>query len=299
MASISTTPEKGSPSIKRQEILGTATRYVVAILAIAFAIFPVLWVISASFNPAGSMISQTFIPRNASFVNYDVLLGGDPRFPFLRWLFNSFYIATITSVLAVLITSLSAYAFSRFRFRQRRNLLLTLFLVQVFPNMLTMVALFLLLQQLGTYIPALGLNTHGGLILIYLGGVMGINVWLMKGFFDSIPREIDESAQVDGATQWQTFWMLIFPLVRPILVVVGILTFIGTYSDFLLARIMLSSNDQLTVMVGLQVFIGGQFTQNWGVFAAGGLMAAIPIVIVYLLLQDQIIGGLTQGAVKG
>jgi ABC-type maltose transport system permease subunit len=174
-----------------------------------------------------------------------------------------------------------------------------MFLVQVFPNMLTMVALFLLIQQIGTYIPVLGLNSHGGLILVYLGGVMGINVWLMKGFFDSIPRDIDESAMVDGASHWQTFWMLIFPLVRPILVVVGILTFIGTYSDFLLARILLSSNEQLTVMVGLWVFISQQFSQNWGTFAAGGLMAAIPIVVIYLLLQDQIVGGLTQGAVKG
>ncbi|MFW5940369.1 MAG: sugar ABC transporter permease [Chloroflexota bacterium] len=288
-----------APSLKRQERLAMILRYVVAAIAIAFALFPVLWVISASVNPRGSLSSQQLIPANASFENYQVLLGGDPRFPFPRWLFNSFYIATVTSVLAVLITSLSAYAFSRFRFRQRRNLLLSMFLVQVFPNMLTMVALFLLIQQLGFYIPFLGLNSHGGLILVYLGGVMGINVWLMKGFFDSIPRDIDESAMVDGASHWQSFWMLIFPLVRPILVVVGILTFVGVYSDFLIARILLSSNSQLTVMVGLWIFISQQFSQNWGVFAAGGLMAALPIVIIYLLLQDQIVGGLTQGAVKG
>jgi len=293
-----TTPNR-SPSSKRQARVGLVLRYLVAVIAIAFALFPVVWVISASFNPRGSLASQQLIPENASLENYRVLLGGDPRFPFPRWLFNSFYIATVTSVLAVLVTALSAYAFSRFRFRQRRNLLLTLFLIQVFPNMLAMVALFLLVQQLGNYIPVLGLNSHGGLILVYLGGVMGINVWLMKGFFDSIPRDIDESAMVDGATHWQTFWMLIFPLVRPILIVVGILTFIGVYSDFLLARILLSSNDQLTVMVGLWVFISQQFSQNWGVFAAGGLMTAIPIVIIYLLLQDQIVSGLTTGAVKG
>jgi len=293
-----TTPNR-SPSSKRQARVGLMLRYLVAGIAIAFALFPVIWVISASFNPRGSLASQQLIPENASFENYRVLLGGDPRFPFPRWLFNSFYIATVTSVLAVFVTALSAYAFSRFRFRQRRNLLLTLFLIQVFPNMLAMVALFLLVQQLGNYIPVLGLNSHGGLILVYLGGVMGINVWLMKGFFDSIPRDIDESAMVDGATHWQTFWMLIFPLVRPILIVVGILTFIGVYSDFLLARILLSSNDQLTVMVGLWIFISQQFSQNWGVFAAGGLMAAMPIVIIYLLLQDQIVSGLTTGAVKG
>lgn len=298
MTGITRTTDERS-SLHRQEQINMALRYVVAIITIAFALFPVIWVVSASFNPGGTLTGQTLIPQNASFANYEVLLGGDPRFPFPRWLFNSLYIATVTAVIAVLVTALSAYAFSRFRFRGRRNLLLTLFLIQVFPNTLTMVALFLLLQQLGTYIPALGINSHGGLILIYLGGVMGINVWLMKGFFDSVPREIDESAMVDGASHWQTFWMLIFPLVRPILVVVGILTFISAYSDFLLARVMLRSTDQYTLMVGLWVFISDQFSQNWGVFAAGGLMAAIPVVVIYLLLQDQIVGGLTQGAVKG
>lgn len=292
-------PRRTSPSVKRQERITAVLRVVVAALTVFFALFPVLWVISASLNPSGSLASQRLIPPNASLANYEVLVGGDSRFPFPRWLFNSLYIATVTSVLAVVVTAFSAYAFSRFRFRGRRNLLLTLFLVQVFPNTLLMVALFLILRQLGTYIPALGINTHGGLILIYLGTVMGINVWLMKGFFDSIPRDIDESAMVDGASHWQTFYLLILPLVRPILVVVGILTFIGVYSDFLLARVMLQSTNQYTVMVGLWVFISGQFSQNWGVFAAGGLMAAVPIVVIYLLLQDQIVGGLTQGSVKG
>jgi ABC-type maltose transport system permease subunit len=286
-------------SQRGQRQLGNALRYVVALIAITFALFPVIWVVSASINPSGSLASQELVPDNASVANYRVLLGGDPRFPFLRWLWNSFYLATIASILAVLITSLSAYAFSRFRFRGRRNLLLTLFLIQVFPNTLAMVALFLLLVQLGQYIPQLGVNSHGGLLLIYLGGVMGINVWLMKGFFDSIPRDIDESAMVDGASHWQTFWLLIFPLVRPILVVVGILTFIGVYGDFLIARVMLTSSDQYTVMVGLWVFIADQFSQNWGTFAAGGLMAAVPIVLIYLFLQDQIVGGLTVGSVKG
>ncbi|MDT8304646.1 MAG: sugar ABC transporter permease [Anaerolineae bacterium] len=286
-------------SQKRQRQVRLVLGYVVAVLAIAFALFPVIWVVSASINPSGSLASQELIPPNASLENYQVLLGGDPRFPFPLWMWNSFKLAAITSVLAVLITSLSAYAFSRFRFSGRRNLLLTLFLVQVFPNSLTMIALFLLLVQLGQYFPSLGVNSHGGLLLVYLGGVMGINVWLMKGFFDSIPRDIDESAMVDGASHWQIYWMLIFPLVRPILVVVGILTFIGVYGDFLIARVMLTSSEQYTVMVGLWVFIADQFSQNWGIFAAGGLMAAIPIVIIYLLLQDQIVGGLTAGSVKG
>lgn len=288
-----------SPSMKRQERLGMFLRYFVAVLAIGFAIFPVIWVFSASLDPVGGLSSQRLIPENASLDNYRLLLSGDERFPFGRWMWNSFYLATINSVLAILITSLSAYAFSRFRFTGRRNLLMAVFLVQVFPNILMMVALFLLLTQLGNYIPQLGIGSHGGLILVYLGGVMGINVWLMKGFFDSVPRDIDESAMVDGATHWQIFWMLIFPLVRPILVVVGILTFIGTYGDYLLARVLLTDPEQYTLMVGLWFFIAEQYSDNWGTFAAGGLMAALPVVIVYLLLQDQIVGGLTAGAVKG
>ena len=151
------------PSIRRQEKIATVLRYVVAVIASTFALFPVAWVISASFNARGTLSGQTLIPQSPSFENYDVLLGGDPRFPFPRWLFNSLYIATVTSVIAVLVTALSAYAFSRFRFRGRRNLLLTLFLIQVFPNTLTMVAIFLLLQQLGSHIPVLGINSHGGL----------------------------------------------------------------------------------------------------------------------------------------
>jgi ABC-type maltose transport system permease subunit len=172
-------------------------------------------------------------------------------------------------------------------------------LIQVFPSLLAMVAVFLLISQIGERIPWLGLNTHAGLIMVYLGGAMGINIWLMKGFFDTVPRAIDESAMVDGATHWQTFTQLLLPLMRPILVVVGILSFIGTYGDFVLARILLKSTEQYTLMVGLFIFTSGQFSQQWGQFTAGALMGALPIMIIYLVLQDQIVGGLTQGSVKG
>jgi ABC-type maltose transport system permease subunit len=172
-------------------------------------------------------------------------------------------------------------------------------LIQVFPNLLALVAIFLIIQQSGEIIPGVGLNTHAGLILVYLGGSMGINIWLMKGFLDTIPRAIDESAMVDGATHTQIFFNLLLPLLRPILVVIGILSFIGTYGDFVLARILLKSTEQYTVMVGLQIYTSGQFSQKWGPFSAGALIAALPIMIIYLALQDQIVGGLTQGAVKG
>ncbi|MFU8772855.1 MAG: ABC transporter permease subunit, partial [Anaerolineales bacterium] len=143
------------------------------------------------------------------------------------------------------------------------------------------------------------LNSHGGLILVYLGGQMGINIWLMKGFFDTIPRDIDESAAVDGATHWQAFWYLIFPLVRPVLAVVGVLVFVAVYNEFILANVLLRSTNQFTLMVGLYMFVTQNFAQQWGVFAAGALIGAIPIALIYILLQDYIVGGLTRGAIKG
>ncbi len=285
-------------STNRQRRILLVLRLAIAVVAIAYALFPAIWITSAALNPAGSLASQQLIPKNASLANFKELLN-DPLHPFLLWLWNSIKISLIVAITAVFMIALSAYAFSRFRFQFRENLLLAIFLVQVFPNSLTIVGLFLLLQQIGNYIPSFGLNSHGGLILVYLGWVMGINVWLMKGFFDSIPRDLDESAMVDGASHWQVFRYLILPLVRPILAVVGILTFIGTFNDFILARVLLQSTEEFTLMVGLYLFVSDQFNQNWGVFAAGALMAGVPIVVLYLLLQDQIVSGLTQGAVKG
>lgn len=299
-------PEAVFLSVQRKPIHTIALkvlRVVVIVLMLLFALFPIVWVISASFNPTGSMTSQTLIPENVESVtdllaNYDRLLN-DPQIPFWRWLANSLIIAGTSSVLIVLIAALSAYSFSRFRFKFRRNLLLSIFLIQVFPNMLAMVAIYLMLLQLGKYVPIFGLNTYGGLIMIYIGGGMALNIWLMKGFFDTVPRDIDESAMVDGATHAQIYWILIFPLVRPVLAVVGLLAFTATFNEFLLARVLLTDRESWTLMVGLFSFVEGRFSDMWGVFAAGSLLAAIPIVLLYLYLQKYIVGGLTAGAVKG
>ena len=178
-------------------------------------------------------------------------------------------------------------------------MLKAILLIQVFPGLLALVATFLMISQIGDVIPSLGLNTHASLILVYLGGAMGINIWLMKGFLDTIPRDIDESAMVEGASNWYIFTRLILPLLRPILVVIAILNYISTYGEFVLARVLLKSNEMYTLMVGLQIFAGAQFNQRWGIFAAGALIGALPIMIIYYALQDQIVGGLTVGAVKG
>jgi len=285
-------------SASLQYRIGVGLRLLLAVILIVFSVFPILWVISASLNPTGSLATQTLIPPNPGFDNYRTLLSSG-EFPFWTWFWNSLKIALITDVLSLSITTIAAYAFSRFRFRGRQTLLKAILLIQVFPALLALVATFLMISQIGDVIPAFGLNTHASLILVYLGGAMGINIWLMKGFLDTIPRDIDESAMVEGATDWQIFTRLILPLLRPILVVIAILNYIATYSEFILARVLLKGSEQYTLMVGLQVFAGAQFNQRWGVFAAGVLIGALPIMIIYLILQDQIVGGLTQGAVKG
>ena len=303
MPSLTDTYTRLSSSQKFQKRFSVAVRLVVAVILIIFSIFPVLWIISASFDNSNSLATQSLIPANAGIKNYQRLFNLDPDFSFgdlnyWVWLWNSVKISSITTVLGLSLTTMAAYAFSRLRFAGRVTMLKAILLIQVFPNLLALVSLYVLLFQAGEIVPMLGLNTHTGLIMVYLGGSMGMNIWLMKGFMDTIPRAIDESGMVDGASNWQIFTGLLLPLLRPILVVIGILSFIGTYGDFVLARILLNDVDKYTLMVGLQLFTSGQFDKKWGVFAAGALIGALPIMITYISLQDQIAGGLTAGAVK-
>ena len=298
---MSSTAMTGNEFLERQrnrrKMMGMTLRFVLIGLAIFYALFPVVWIFSVSINPGNNIIVDGVIPSGATSDFYNQLLDSD-LYPFLTWLWNSIKIATITMLISVSVSMISAYSFSRFRFSGRQATLLTVFLVQIFPNSLSIVGTFLLIEQLGDYIPELGLNAHGGIILVYLGGAMGINTWLMKGFFDSIPRELDESARIDGASHWTTLRVIIFPLVRPILAVVGILTFISAYNDYIIALTLLKDSDQQTLAVGLNLFIGDTHS-DWGLFAAGALMGAIPIVVLYLIMQDYIVGGLPSGAVKG
>lgn len=303
MSSTPVTASGGSAKSSRMTMRGrrrmdTAFRVVIALIFVVYALFPIIYVIGTSLNPSGSLQTSQIIPDNPSLSNYQKLLTSEVT-PFKKWMLNSLFVSTVTSIITVALCSLSAYSFSRFRFRSRKRLLQGLLLSQVFPNVLAMVALFLILQQIGRLYPMFGLNTLGGLILIYLGGAIGFNTWLMKGFFDTVPRDLDESAMLDGASAWQTFTTIILPLVRPVLAVIFMLSFIGTYGDYMLAKVMLTNTQKYTVAVGLSLFIGQQYGQNWGQFAAGAVMAAIPTMILFYISQSQLQGGLTSGAVKG
>ncbi|HPX16190.1 MAG TPA: ABC transporter permease subunit [Petrotogaceae bacterium] len=222
------------------------------------------------------------------------------RKPFLRWVLNSVLVALITSLLTVAMTSVAAYPFSRMRFKGRNQGLLFLMIIQMFPAVMYMVSMYGILKFVGDYVPFIGLDTMGGLIFIYLGGI-AYNMWLFKGYYDTIPDSLEESAMIDGATRFQTFIKIVLPLCLPIIAVVTILTFMGNFNEFVLAKIILQSEDKFTYAVGLQSFTAanGPFETEWGIFTAAALMGAVPMMTIFLLMQKWIVGGLTQGSVKG
>ena len=263
-----------------------------------FALFPVVFVVSSAFNQVDSLSASSIVPAQVTLDNFTGLFE-NPLTPFPTWIWNSWKVSIVASVLNVFIAALAAYAFSRFRFKGRRVGLLTLLLVQVFPQFLAFIALLLLLQQIGQVFPAVGLDTHAGLILVYLGGAIGFNAFLIKGFMDTIPPSLDEAAVVDGATHWDVFWRIILPLARPVLAVIFIITFINIYSEFILARTLIQSTDNFTLPLGLQLFVSTDYNARWGAMSAAALLGALPIVTTFLVAQKQIIAGLTNGAVKG
>ena len=273
-------------------------RHAVLLFFVVFALFPILWVISASFNPANTLVGQRLIPSNPSLDNYREIFTSE-QYPIALWIKNSVVIGLITSTLVVILTAFAAYAFSRFRFKGRRTGLFASLLIQVFPQMLAAVSIYLLVLSIGRLVPALGINTHAGLIMVYLGGAMGVNAWLMKGYFDTIPSSLEESAMIDGASPFQAFYIIILPLARPILAVIFLLQFIGTYSELILASVLISSSEKYTLAVGLQLFIHDQYASRWGVFAAASVLGALPIVLLFMFLQKYLVTGLTTGAVKG
>lgn len=270
-------------------------KYPFAAVVVVYAAFPLAYVLSAALARTGTLTGSTQLFRSFSTANFAAL--GGTRF--WQWAGNSLTVAAATAVGSVLIGAAAAYAFSRFRFTGRRATLTSLLIVQMFPQMLAFVAIFLLLLALGNVVPVLGINSKLTLICVYLGGALGTNTFLMYGFFNSIPREIDEAAKIDGATHAQIYWTIVLRLVTPILAVVGLLSFIATFGEFILARVILTTEDNWTLAVGMYAWVSDQLNARWGLFAAGAVVAATPILALFLALQKYIVGGLTAGSIKG
>ncbi|MBP2437035.1 sugar ABC transporter permease [Microbacterium amylolyticum] len=275
----------------------TGWRHVVGLIILAFALLPIVFVISSSLNPQGTLTGSNQLFSAIGFDSYQRILS-NPQAPFPKWFANTLIISGITGILTVFLGALAAYAFSRMRFAGRRVGLITIVVVQMFPQLLAVVAIFLLLTTIGEWFPVLGLNSRIGLIMVYLGGALGVNTYLMYGFFNTIPQSIDEAARIDGAGHARVFFTIILPLVTPILAVVALLSFIASVNEFVVASVVLIDTDVQTLAVGLTKLVSNPRYADWSAFSAGAVMAAIPVVILFLLLQKYIVGGLTAGAVK-
>jgi len=283
--------------IQRNRTLIAAGKYFVALLLIIFAVIPFFWIIATSFNAARSLLGASLIPKNLTISNYIDLLT-NRNLNFSRWMLNSFKISVISVTIIALLTCLSAYALSRFRFKGKRGVMMGIMILNIFPGILAMVAIFVIMQQFGTYIPFIGLNTHGGLICIYVAGAMSINVLMVKSYIDTISVELDESAIIEGATHFQVFWKIIFPVIRPMVITVAILAFMSTYGDFIIANLLLKGNENITVMVGIFQFTQQRFDTNWGIVTAGTVVAALPVVVLFFISQKYILEGIMLGAIK-
>ncbi len=275
------------------------------ILMVAITLYPLLWVLTIAFS-GGQSLAISNLPPDAGFsdrlraitpwpehfsaANFRSLFNDQP---FARWLLNSVIISAATTFLGVFLSSTAAYAFSRFRFPGRRAGLMSFLVSQMFPGVLMMIPLYIIIVQW------LGLgSSYAGLVLVYTVTAIPFCVWMMKGYFDTIPRELEESALIDGASQATIFFRIVLPLAKPAVAVTALFSFMTAWNEFIQAATFMNKEEMYTMPVGLRFFVGG-FSQQWGYFAAGSIVAAIPIMVLFMFLQKYLVSGLTAGAVKG
>jgi len=265
---------------------------VVIVAFIALMLIPIVLVLDASFSSGSAFSSFSLIPQNPTLQHYQKMFDSN-QVDFLIWMRNSAIVCLATAVLSVALVTSTGYAFSRFRFKGRKYGLMSMLLVQMFPAQMSFIAFYYMLDRIGL------LDTFPGLIFVYVGGGVGFNAWLFKGFIDALPRDLEESAYVDGATPWQAFYKIILPLTRPMMAVIFIFVLVGNFNEFILASWLLRTPAHYTMAVGLRQFINGQYNQNWTDFAAAAVLASLPLLVIFMLAQRWLVSGLAAGAVKG
>lgn len=253
-------------------------------------ILPVAWIIMSSFQKGTTLYSSTLIPQSFTLDHYKDLF---TKTDYPIWYKNTLKIATANMLIGLLVTTLTAYTFSRYRFKGRKNMMIGMLILQMFPSFLSMTAILILLTKMNL------MDTHFGLVLIYAAGQIPYNAWLIKGYFDGIPKSLDEAARVDGAGHLTIFWKIIMPLAKPILVLVALTNFTGPWFDFIFPKLILRSRFKKTLAIGIFEWVQGRADNNFTLFAAGSILIAIPILILFVLLQKHIVEGLSQGATKG
>ena len=270
-----------------------ALAYILLIAVCVIIIYPLLWTIGASFNPGNSLVSTSIIPKNPTNEHYVKLFAGEGNLFYKQWYLNSLKISVFTMLLSLISVSFTAYAFSRFRFKGRKNGLTLFMLLQMIPQFSALTAIFVLGQMLGL------INSHWLLILIYVGGQIPMNSYLLKGYMDTIPMDLDESARIDGASRTRIFWQIIIPLSRPMLAVEAMNGFTGPLGDFALSSVILRNPESYTLPIGLYKLVSDKMGASYTTFAAGAILISIPIVIVFLSLQKHFVSSLTAGGTKG
>lgn len=273
-----------------KEVLKMIPVYMLLVTLSLIILLPVLWIVGSSLNPGTSLFSSTIFPKEPTLRHYrDLFTETDYKI----WYWNTLKIATMNMVLSVVLTTLTAYVFSRFRFKGRKMTMITMLILQMFPSFMSMTAIYVLLYRLGL------LNTHLGLILVYASGQIPYNTWLCKGYFEGIPKSLDEAAKIDGASNMTIFTKIIIPLAKPIITFVAITNFIGPWFDFVFPQLILRSSDKKTLALGLFEWIQKNQNTYFTRFAAGSILVAIPVTALFLYLQKYIVQGLSSGANKG
>jgi arabinogalactan oligomer/maltooligosaccharide transport system permease protein len=266
------------------------------VVACAVTLYPVLWVVKMALTPSQAFdLSASPFPTTFSLANFhDLVTASDMagRWLFGHWLFNSVVVAGVTTLLSLVLATTAAYAFSRFVFPGRR-IGMTLFLVtQMFPGVVMAIPLYLLLDAMNL------LDSMAGLTLVYATTAIPFCVWMMKGYFDTIPKDLEEAAVMDGAGRWTLFFRIVLPLARPAIVVTALFSFMTAWNEFILAATFLSDETAFTLPVALQRYVG-DYSTEWGHFAAGAILVSTPVMALFFALQRHLIGGLTAGGVKG
>ena len=270
-------------STQKENISLWLSRIVIWIVLI-MVLFPALWIVMASFSKGDSFFMTSLVPKQLSVENYVT--------DFALWVFNSLKLCLIVAVIQLVLTSLSAYAFSRLRFPGRTKGLMALLVLQVFPNSMALAGYYVLIYKFG-------LADNFLAIILVLAAGSAFNIWLLKSYMDGIPKELDEAAFVDGAGHFTTFFRIVLPLATPELVVIFLFSFIGTYSEYVITSIFLQTPGKMTLALGLQSFISDQFAAHWTLFAAAAVISSLPIMIIFMCLQRFIQNGLVAGGVKG
>ncbi|MGF7050211.1 arabinogalactan oligomer/maltooligosaccharide transport system permease protein [Paenibacillus sp. DS2015] len=277
---------------KIKKTIQLSLSYLILIFMAIAAIYPALWVIMGSIRPGKSLYSKSLIPDQFTLDHYRELFTSKSYF-FGQWYMNTLKISIASMLIGVVLTLLTSYALSRFRFRGRKTTLSGVLILGMFPGFMSMIAIFLLLKEFHL------LDTHLALIIVYAAGAPLMGTFVAKGFLDTIPRSLDEAAKIDGASNIRIFTRIILPLSRPMLTYMALTQFVGPWVDFIFARMVLRSKEKWTVAVGLYDMVNSNTNTNFTLFAAGAVLIAVPITILFMFLQRLLVEGLTSGASKG